>query len=240
MTSLKVGIVEDDLLIAESIFITLQQLGYNPIRPVRSYFEAVLMVRTEAPDFLLIDIRLDGTEDGIDLAHLVNKEFQIPFIFLTANSDNATVTRAKEVNPGAFLVKPFNESDLFSSIEIAFNNFNLTRKAKPEVKKMKDFVFIKERDIFHKINLDDIQFVESDNVYLNIITAERTYVIRNKLENFISAYAHQNFIRVHRRYAINVRHLESIKFMSVIIAAKEIPINKNYKQELLAMVNALK
>jgi two-component system response regulator LytT len=242
MSALKIGIVEDDLLIAESIFVALQQLGYAPIKPVRSYNDALKMVQAEKPDFMLIDIRINGAQDGIDLAETINKEFCIPFIFLTGNSDNATVNRAKLVKPGAYLLKPFTESDLFSSIEIAFNNFNSEAKTlvPAPLKKLEQFVFIKERDIFYKIVLADILYVESDNVYLNVHTTAKTYVVRNKLDNFLESYSHQNFVRVHRSYAINVTHLQSINSLAVKVGDREIPLNKSYKQELLAMVNALK
>ena len=242
MTPLKIGIVEDDFIIAESIFVALQQLGYAPIRPVPGYDAALKMIEAESPDFLIIDIIISGTPDGIDLAGMVNKEFRIPFIFLTGNSDEATINRAKPVKPRAYLVKPFTESDLFSAIEIAFANHNAEVKLPQQaaVKTLENFIFIKERDVFVKIELNDILFVESDNVYLNINTPAKVYVVRNKLENFLNCYAHHNFMRVHRSYVINVNHLQSLNNISVVVGGHEIPINKTYKRELMAMVNSLK
>jgi DNA-binding response OmpR family regulator len=71
---------------------------------------------------LLLDINLNDTKDGIDLAEKINELFQLPFIFLTANSDSATIERAKKVKPNAYLVKPFNKDELYAAIEIVFNN----------------------------------------------------------------------------------------------------------------------
>jgi DNA-binding LytR/AlgR family response regulator len=240
MIPLKIGIVEDDLLIAESIFVALQQIGYTPIRPCRTYDDAIKMLQSELPDLVLIDIRIDGNRDGIDLANTINQEFSIPFIFLTANSDVNTISRAKTVKPGAYLLKPFSQNDLFTAIEIAFSNFNDEKNEQSPVKKFTDFIFIKEGDIFYKINLKDILYVGSENVYLNIHTSSKTYVVRNKLESFINAYAHHNFVRVHRSYAINVIHLESVSHVSVKVGGKEVPLNHNYKQDLLNMINPLK
>ena len=244
MPSLKIGIIENDLLIAESIAITLLQIGYRSTQPVRNYADALNMIKIEAPDLLLVDIVLDGKLDGIDLAGTVNRDYNIPFIFLTANSDSGTVNRAKEVKPYAYLVKPFNENDLYSSIEIAFSNYNKQNNTKVKTTgsgvQLKNFIFIKEGEVFRKIEINDILYLESDNVYLNIYTPAKHFVTRNKLDNFIAEFSKGNFFRTHRSYAINLNHLETINALSVKVGGKEIPLNKNYKQELLNAVKLLK
>lgn len=128
MTPLKIGIVEDDLIVGKSIFALLKKVGYQPIPAVRDYKAALQMIQREMPELLLLDIGLDGNEDGIELAQTINDEYGIPFIFLTANSTPDFIERAKKVNPSAYLLKPFKEADLFNSIEIAFSNFNRSRK----------------------------------------------------------------------------------------------------------------
>lgn len=234
MAPLKIGIIEDDLLIAESIFITLQQLGYSPLRPVRTYTDALNMIRTNSPDLLLLDIIIDSAQDGIELAATVNREFGIPFIFLTANSDASTVNRAKEVSPFAYLVKPFTENDLYSSIEIAVSNFNNQKKVHPETpSKLNDTLFVKEGEVYRKIAADDILYIESDNVYLHIHTATKSYLVREKLDDFITKLSSKDFVRVHRSYAINFNQLDAIHDLTVIVKGKEIPVSRNYRSELL-------
>ena len=244
MDHLKIGIIEDDLLIAESITLTVQQIGYIATQPVRNCADAIKMIKADSPDLLLIDIVLDGDLDGIDLAAIVNKEYGIPFIFLTANSDRGTVERAKEVKPHAFLVKPFNEQDLFSSIEIAFSNYNDARKAEKEndnaVSYLKDVIFIKESQLFHKVEINEILYIESDNVYLNIHTAKRQYVVRTKLDSFINGFTKGVFFRVHRSYAVNLKHLDTINSITVKVAGKDIPTHKIYRDELLLAINSIK
>jgi DNA-binding LytR/AlgR family response regulator len=234
MGPLKIGIIEDDLLIAESIFITLQQLGYSPLRPVRTYTDALNLIRTHAPDLLLLDIIIDSDQDGIDLAATVNREFGIPFIFLTANSDAGTVNRAKEVNPYAYLVKPFTENDLYSSIEIAVSNFNKPQMVQPETpSKLNDNLFVKEGEVYRKIAVDDILYIESDNVYLHIHTTAKSYLVREKLDDFITKLSSKHFVRVHRSYAINFNQLDTIHDLTVIVKGKKIPLSRNYRSELL-------
>src|SRR5207342_1455996 len=82
------------------------------------------------PDILLLDIQLGGHKDGVDLAWEVKKNYDIPFIFLTANADAATVERVKQVAAQAYLVKPFRENDLFTSIELCLHNFSQAQNLK--------------------------------------------------------------------------------------------------------------
>ena len=243
MAALKIGIIEDELIVARSISVLLKNMGYNPIKPVRNYDDALNMIRTESPDLLLVDIILDGEKDGIELAKTVNKEFGIPFIFLTANSDPSTIDRAKEVRPYAYLVKPFYEKDLHTSIEIAFNNFQEFSKnsqAKAEPQKQSEFIFVKEGDTFHRLPLSDILYIESDHVYLHIYTEDRNFLIRSKLENFMQLYSNIGLIRVHRSYAINPKFLASIGQTTLQVGSKVVPLNRNYRQPLMSKLDLLR
>src|SRR3984885_8608429 len=123
MSVLNIGIVEDELVIARTILSTLDELGYSHCGPAINYTEAMEMLEHQRPDLLLLDIQLAGKKDGIDVAQKLNELYQVPFIFLTANSDAETIDRAKKVRPHAYIVKPFTKEELFAAIEIAFSNF---------------------------------------------------------------------------------------------------------------------
>jgi DNA-binding NarL/FixJ family response regulator len=89
------------------------------------------MLELEMPDIVLLYINLNDESDGVDLAHYININHSLPIIFLTANSDRLTIERSKQTRPGAFLVKPFSNEDLFSAIEIAlFNHEKLIEETK--------------------------------------------------------------------------------------------------------------
>src|ERR1700739_3345206 len=133
MSVLKIGIVEDELVIGRTILNTLDELGYQHCGPAINYTEAIEMLERDRPDLLLLDIQLSGKKDGIDVAEKLNELYHIPFIFLTANSDGDTIERAKKVKPNAYIVKPFTREELFAAIEIAFSNFADSRdNARPE------------------------------------------------------------------------------------------------------------
>ena len=106
MSTLKIGIVEDELIIANLIANTLKKIGYQTTKIASTYNEALEMLDAEKPDVVLLDIQIKGSKDGIELAHTINTNYNIPFIFLTANADAATLERAKATNPPAFLVLP--------------------------------------------------------------------------------------------------------------------------------------
>ena len=241
MTPIKIGIVEDDLIVGKSIFALLKKIGYQPIPAVRSYKAALQMIQRDLPDLLLLDIELDGNEDGIELAEVINNEYGIPFIFLTGNSTSEFIERAKKVNPSAYLLKPFKEADLFTSIEIAFGNFNDSKKSSQRENQQppanRDYIFIKEDDTFQKLKLTDILYVESDHVYLNIHTLNKSYVVRTKLEDFMNENPAASLIRVHRSFAVSLIHLEEMDAVSVRVGEKSIPLGQAYKQDLLNNFN---
>jgi DNA-binding NarL/FixJ family response regulator len=134
MKKIKVGIVEDEMIIAETISLALTKLGYLPTIPAFSYESAINMLESEKPDIVLLDINLNDELDGVDLAHYININYSLPIIFLTANSDRLTIERSKQTRPKAFLVKPFSNEDLFSAIEIAHFNHKMQTE---ETKKIK-------------------------------------------------------------------------------------------------------
>lgn len=119
MERIKVGIVEDEMIIADTICLALQNLNYDYCKPANSFEKAIQMIESEKPDIVLLDINLNARLDGIDLGHHINANYAIPIIYLTANSDKATIERCKETLPNAFLIKPFSNEELFSAIEIA-------------------------------------------------------------------------------------------------------------------------
>jgi len=118
MTS-SVLIVEDDPVISELVSWRLRKLGYEVSGTAQTGLEALRQIRAHPPDLVLIDIMLPGDMDGTDLARQINSEFSIPFIYVTASSDNETISRVIETAPSGFLLKPFKDEDLKVAIELA-------------------------------------------------------------------------------------------------------------------------
>jgi DNA-binding LytR/AlgR family response regulator len=241
MAQVKIGIVEDEMIIASNIKMVLSNLGYLTTEPAFTYNEAIEMIEREKPDLLLLDIQLIGQKSGIDLAWKVKEEYNIPFIFLTSNADKQTIAEAKRVRPPAYLVKPFNKEDLYAAIEIAL--FNFSKKGAPDDQPedqiiIKKSIFIKEKNLFVKLPFTEITFLQKDHVYIDIHTLSgRKYVVRNSLEEFCKKLPKSMFYRVHRSYVINLEHIESINSTHVYVMGEKIIISKSYRDYLLQSVN---
>ncbi|MBO9202505.1 MULTISPECIES: sigma 54-interacting response regulator [Niastella] len=111
-------IVEDQFVEAEYLRLLLEQAGYGITGIARSVLQAQEMIRDKKPDFVLLDIFLKGKQTGIDLAKLLAVD-NIPFVYLSANSNEEVLNAAKATQPYGFLVKPFREKDLLVALEIA-------------------------------------------------------------------------------------------------------------------------
>jgi DNA-binding NtrC family response regulator len=114
----KILIVEDQFIEANDLQITLTAAGHVVTGIAKSYDHALLLVTRERPEIILLDIFLKGPLTGIDLAQYFNEE-NIPFIYLSANSNASTLEAAKATQPYGFLVKPFREKDLLVALDIA-------------------------------------------------------------------------------------------------------------------------
>ena len=129
MTSIRALIVEDEPLIAEDIRDCLSNFDYEPMAVAYTKEQALQYLEKYDLDIVLLDINLGGKTDGIEIAKVINEKYKIPFIFLTSYSDKATLEMAKVTHPWGYLVKPFQEHDLFTSLEIAM--FNFSKSVKP-------------------------------------------------------------------------------------------------------------
>lgn len=117
--STKILIVEDELIVAEAENNLLSLFGYEVVGVACSAAEALLIAAEKTPDIALLDIKLKGSIDGIQVAELLKKHYEIPIIFLSAYTDEKTLERMKSVEPYSFLVKPFDEKELKVAIEMA-------------------------------------------------------------------------------------------------------------------------
>lgn len=119
MSKERIYIVEDERIIAIDLQRRLERLGYQICGISATGEDAISGIRTQRPDLVLMDIVLQGPIDGIDVAIQIRKELYTPVIFLTAYTDAKTLERAKEANPLGYVLKPFKERELATTLEIA-------------------------------------------------------------------------------------------------------------------------
>lgn len=124
----RILVVEDEALIAEDIREALVRLDYDVVGTAASAREALALTDRERPDLVLMDIRIRGGTDGIETAAMLEKAHQVPVVFLTSHSDEATFARATRVAPYGYMLKPFEERDLRITVEIALQKHALERR----------------------------------------------------------------------------------------------------------------
>ena len=128
--SAEILIVEDEWIVAEDIKRSLQHHGYTVSNIIPSGEEALEMVEEKRPDLILMDIMLKGDMDGIEAASQIHSRFDIPVVYLTAYADEKVLHRAKYTEPFGFILKPFEERELNSSIEITLFKHRMEKKLK--------------------------------------------------------------------------------------------------------------
>lgn len=130
----KILVVEDELLIAEDISYRLKSLGYIVTDTVISGMDALKSIETNSPDLILMDIILSGNLDGIQTHELIKQKHNIPLVYLTSFSDEKTFSRAKLTQPFGYIIKPFEERELHTVIEMALYKHQMDVRLERQLK----------------------------------------------------------------------------------------------------------
>ena len=240
MSKVKILIVEDEIIIAEDIASRLLGMGYDVAEIANDVDKATDSLINNNIDIVLIDIALPGYKTGIDLAQAINKEFHLPFIFLTSLSDENTVKKAGKTKPAAYLLKPFNDNQVRISIEMALFNFYEKAEINPNEHiinaalplKMPGALFLKKDTHYDKVEFSNILWFEAESNYTFIYTKTDKYVYSTVLKNFEDKLPQEIFIRVHRSYIVNLFCITGFKGNMLLIADKQIPVNKANRDEV--------
>lgn len=221
-------IIEDELLIAEMLSEMLSELNYNVIGIANDYDAAInFLNQNTKPNLCLVDINLESSKTGFDLVKVIKEKYQIPFVFLTSYADKKTIQEAINYNPEAYIVKPFNPNDLYTTIEIA------KQKIAIENKRDKTIV-IKDGNNSIKIKLHDIIWLKSDNIYVEIKLMNKKYIIRQSLDSFLEEINVEFIIRTHRSYAINIKYLIAINGNDMLLENNDIiPLSRRHKDQVI-------
>ncbi len=221
MIQRKVLIVEDDFFIAEQLNVILTDLGYYVVGVATTKEIAIELIDLNLPDIVLLDIKMHGVNQGFAIAHYLNQFSKIPFIFITSFSDKTTVAEASLLRPIAYIVKPFNESDIYTTLEIAFSN----------IENKKQFLTLNADSGKFNIPLKEILWIKSDDKYLEIQTNVKKYLHRSTLSDVSNLLNPYTFCRVHRSYIINLDHVTYFKGNRLKIDQIEIPISRSFLAE---------
>lgn len=244
MKKVNILIVEDNFILAQDLKFILKNLGYEVCGWAANKREAFTILEDLLPDLALLDIELKDGDDGIELARDISQQYNIPCVFLTSHADTETLNRAKAVYPYGYLVKPFEERDVYATVEMALSNFARESQKRDQQAQeagfvLNDSLFVRAGGMLVKLKLKDITYLEADANYTNIFTKEKRYVLRSILKELEQKLAVYNFVRIHKSYLINLEAIDAIDSQAVFIGNKEIPISRSQHSWLVNHIKTL-
>ena len=127
-------VVEDEVIVARDLQATLEDLGYSVPEIADSGEMAIQLAVEIRPNLVLMDIRLKGEIDGITAASIISQELEIPVVYMTAHTDENTLARAKLTGPFGYIIKPYEERELRTTIEIALHKYEMDKQVRSEAK----------------------------------------------------------------------------------------------------------
>ncbi len=248
---IKVLIVEDEMLIGMEIAHFLDEMGYEVTAVLPRAEDALPLVLENMPDMALLDVRLKGDMNGIVLGEILNREYNLPIIFLTANGDDDTFERSKVAKPFAFLQKPFQKTGLKRILELAASRMELAARPegmeptadngeedKKEVYLLRDRIFLRFKDRMIKILHNDILYVEADRSYCQVVTTQRKYLLTMSMKKFEDMLPADSFQRTHRSYLVNLHHVEELGEGQVVVGDHHLPLSSGLRDAFLKRLNA--
>ncbi|MBI5680503.1 MAG: PAS domain S-box protein [Methanobacterium sp.] len=166
MSSIKILVVEDESIVAMDIKNRLESMNYIVPGIISSGEEAVKKAAEAKPDLILMDIVLKGEMDGIDAAQIIKNTLDIPVVYLTAYSDENTLERAKITGPFGYIIKPFEDRELHSAIEVALYKHEMESKLKENEEKFR-YLFEESQDAIF-ITVTNCKFQDFNPVMLDL------------------------------------------------------------------------
>ncbi|MCD8538581.1 MAG: response regulator [Leadbetterella sp.] len=192
-------IIEDELLIANDLKNTLTVAGHQVMDIARTLEQAVISVKKQVPDLVLLDIILEGSADGVVIAREILEMYRIPIIVLTSNTEDSTYQRVKNTFlPAAYITKPIRHIDLPRLVELAWQNF------RPD----------------NNSALQDLVFLPVEKRYEKILKSE--VVCISTLKGTHSVHIFEVYGKQPRLVNLSLGHIEQLFYRSRILPAFKI------------------
>lgn len=214
-------VVEDDFLNRRLTKKILLENDYK-VFEAKNASEAIETLKKEAIDIAILDINLGkGETDGITLGQQIHDKFQIPFIYLTAYDTSKIINEAVATSPYSYLTKPFKNSDLVASVEIAIIKSANQKKHKPTI-------LVKDGEYRVELLTEEINHIESEGNYLLFHTDNKVYKCRSTISQIMELLSPSTFLQVHRAFIVNKNKVEKSNAKNMVVRNVQIPISKNF------------
>jgi len=221
MKTLKILIIEDEVLIAEDLKDLLLTFEIPKVEMAHSLSSGLDKLISFKPDIALLDVRMEGELDGLKIAEYINSDVKIPFIFITSHSDLETIKKIIELKPSGYITKPFKRSDIFASLNLVAGF--LTKRNK---------VLIKDGHKTIIFDWDEINYIEGEGNYINVFAGSRKVVARQSMDSIIEQLDREIYFKIHRSYIVNLNKILKFNRKEVSIGNVTIPVSRNVQEEL--------
>jgi DNA-binding LytR/AlgR family response regulator len=224
--SLRILLVEDELVTATTMQETLEEAGHTIVDVVRTRQDALKAFKKHSPDLAIIDIQLrKEAEGGIEAARDMQTIRSVPIIYLTASAEKRVIESARDTQPVAYLIKPFRVDELAIQVELAYHTFMVNHPEKVVDKEITN-LFLHINQGYEKVLPREVLYIMADGVYCKLFQLNRDkprYVSMN-LSHLAEYFSSPNFYRLSRSYLINLDYLERLERNQLYMAGHTMPI----------------
>jgi len=245
MPQLKILIIEDDLLIATDIKGHMEEAGHLVTGIARDMKQAMQLIKSDPPDLAIIDITLGSVEDeGIRIAKEMLGQHWIPFIYLTAHSDDKMIRRGADTAPSAYLFKPFRVGELLVQVRLAHENFiKRANKVNGFLPKTENLYFPSKAGHV-RVRPEEILFLKAQGHCTDIFVTydKKPQMIGTNLGMLEKYFTTPNFIRLSKSLFINLDHLKQIERTHIYMGDDRVPIDisETNRKELLRSLKVVR
>jgi two-component system response regulator LytT len=222
--NIRVLIVDDEVLIAETLKDYLQKLGFKQIKMTHSKKETFELLSFWKPHVALLDIRMEELYDGLEIGQQFKLDYKIPFMYVTAHSDMEMTQRILKSKPDGYITKPIRINELMINLGMVIQRFQ-------EVQNEILIEFKNGYDI-ERIHLSELLYIKAEGNYVEIYLQSRKVVVRNTLEAILQEINNDLIVRIHRSFAVNTQKIKKRSNTEIDLGEVQLPISRSYSQVL--------
>lgn len=236
---LKILIVEDEPFIAQDIAGTIEELGHKCVGTADNAGAALALISSQEPELLLLDVKIKGVADGIDIARTA-RELNLPFIFITDLQGSETLERIKATQPWAYLSKPVNALKIRNAIEIALYKVKTEHQAKTSAAPERVLLQMHGSDSHQKVEVADFLWIKADGndciLHAKSSDGIAKFDVHIAMGKFLEEVNSEDLIRVSRSHAVNLKRLDGLNGNMLEIGSERIKLSSTYKDDFFARI----
>ena len=229
---MQVLIVEDEPIIADDIAICIGQMGHEVTSICNTADQALAVLDQITIDLALLDIKIKGGRDGVQLAQCMKQKTNIPFIYISSLYDKTTISRAKNTRPSGYIVKPFKDEDIKVAVDMALVKTKIKPVNESDTEQIE--LFIRERNAIVPLDLNEVFYIEASDNYSIFHFEGKHHVVSQTLKLIEQTLASQGYCRIHKTFLVNLRKIDRIEHSVVFINGRPLPIGKAYKKTFMS------